>query len=110
MCTREPCLVLVSLLISLKSGARTLNQSLSEVLQNQSNSLITFDFQLKTALYDGDVGKNRHLKMYDVCFSRLVHVVHALHRGGIILRINWYERFQNKIENERFTFVRSRCH
>ena len=34
----------------LKNGARTLNQSLSEVMQNQSNSLITFDTQLKTAL------------------------------------------------------------
>ena len=33
-------------------GARTLNQSLSEVMQNQSNSLITFDTQLKTALYN----------------------------------------------------------
>ena len=50
MCTREPRLVLVSLLIGWKSGARTLNQSLSEVMQNQSNSLITFDTQLKTTL------------------------------------------------------------
>ena len=31
-------------------GARTLNQSLSEAMPNQSNSLITFDTQLKTAL------------------------------------------------------------
>ena len=30
---------------------RTLNQSLSEVIINQSNSLITFDTQLKTGLY-----------------------------------------------------------
>ena len=50
MCTREPRLVLVSLLIGWKSGARNFNQSLSEVVQNQSNSLITFDTQLKTAL------------------------------------------------------------
>ena len=50
MCTREPRLVLVSLLIGWKSGARTLNQSLSGVMQNQSNSLITLDTQLKTAL------------------------------------------------------------
>ena len=35
-------MVLVSLLIRWKNGARTLNQSLSEVMQNQSNSLITF--------------------------------------------------------------------
>ena len=33
-----------------QSGAKTLNQSLSEVLQNQSNSLITLDSQLKTTL------------------------------------------------------------
>ena len=33
-----------------KNGARTLNQSLSEVIINQSNSLIIFDAQLKTAL------------------------------------------------------------
>ena len=45
MCKREPRLVLVSLLIGCKSGARTLNQSLSEVIINQSNSLITFDTQ-----------------------------------------------------------------
>ena len=51
MCTREPRLVLVSLLIGWKSGARTFNQSsLSEVIITQSNSLITFDTQLKTAL------------------------------------------------------------
>ena len=50
MCTREPQLVLVSLLIGWKSGASTLNQSLSEVMQNQSNSLITFDILLKTSL------------------------------------------------------------
>ena len=43
-------MVLVSLLIGLKNGARTLNQSLSEVIMNQSNYLITFDTQLKTAL------------------------------------------------------------
>ena len=49
MCTREPRLVLVSLLIGWKRGERTLNQSLSEVMQNQSNSLITFDTQLKAA-------------------------------------------------------------
>ena len=47
---RQPRLVLVSLLIGWKSGARTLNQSLSEVIINQSNYLITFDTQLKTAL------------------------------------------------------------
>ena len=50
MCTREPRLVLVSLLIGRESGARTLNQSLSEEMQNQSNSQITFKTQLKTAL------------------------------------------------------------
>ena len=50
MRTREPWLVLVSLLIGWKSGARTLNQSLSEVIINQSNSLISFDTQLKTTL------------------------------------------------------------
>ena len=50
MYTREPRLVLISLLIGWKSGAKTLIQSLSEVMQNQSNSLITFDTQLKTAL------------------------------------------------------------
>ena len=43
-------LVLVPLLIGWKSGARTLNQSLSEVMQNQSNYIITFDTQLKTTL------------------------------------------------------------
>ena len=50
MCTREPRLVLVSLLIGWKNGARTLNQSLSEVIINQTNSLITFDTQLKNTL------------------------------------------------------------
>ena len=50
MCTREPRLVLVSLLIGRESGARTLNQSLSEEMQNQRNSQITFDTQLKTTL------------------------------------------------------------
>ena len=42
MCTREPRLVLVSLLIGWKNGARTLNQSLCEVIINQSNLLIYF--------------------------------------------------------------------
>ena len=49
----EPQLVLVSLVIGRKSGVRTPiteNQSLSEVMQNQRYSLITFDTQLKTAL------------------------------------------------------------
>ena len=52
MCKREPRLVLVLLLIGSKIDARTLSQSLSEVMQkqNQSNSLITFDTQLETAL------------------------------------------------------------
>ena len=52
MCTHELWLILVSFLIGWKSGAKTLNQSLSEVIINQSNSLIiiTFDTQLKTAL------------------------------------------------------------
>ena len=40
----------VSRLIGGQNGARTLNQSLIEVMQDQSNSLITFDTQLKTAL------------------------------------------------------------
>ena len=52
MCTREPRLVLVSLLIGWKSGVITFNQSLREVIIDQSNSLITFDTQLKTALFD----------------------------------------------------------
>ena len=62
MCTREPQLVLVSLLISWKCGAKTLNQSLSEVMQNESNSLITFDTQLKTALLHSVIGSkfSRH--------------------------------------------------
>ena len=51
MCSGKPRLVLVSLLIGWNNGARTLNQSLSEVMQNQSNSLTTFDTQWKTALY-----------------------------------------------------------
>ena len=38
------------LLVSLLIGARTLKQSLSEVIINQSNSLITFDTELKTTL------------------------------------------------------------
>ena len=50
MCTREPRLVWVSLLIDRESGARTLNKSLSEEMQNQSNSQITFKTQLKTTL------------------------------------------------------------
>ena len=50
MCTREPQLDLVSLLIGWKSDARTLNQSLSELIINKSNLLITFDTQLKTTL------------------------------------------------------------
>ena len=50
MCTREPWLVLFSLLIGWKSGARNFNQSPSEVMQNQSNSLINFGTQLKTDL------------------------------------------------------------
>ena len=53
MCTREPRLVLVSLLIGWKNGARTLNQSLNEVIIDQSNYLITFDTQLKTTLLVG---------------------------------------------------------
>ena len=59
MCTREPLLVLVSLVIGWKSGARTLNQSLSEVMQNQGNSLITFDTQLKTALTANNIFRQR---------------------------------------------------
>ena len=43
----EPQLVFVSLVIGWKSGVTTLNQSLSQVMQNQSNLLITFNTQLK---------------------------------------------------------------
>ena len=50
MCTRKPGLVLVSLLIGRKNDVRTLNQPLNEAMQNQSNSLITFDTKLKSAL------------------------------------------------------------
>ena len=50
MCTREPRLDLVSLPIGWRNGARILNVSPSEVMHSQSNSLITFDTQLKTAL------------------------------------------------------------
>ena len=52
MCARKPRLVRVSLLVGWRNGARTSNQSLSEVMQTQSYSLITFDTQLKTALMD----------------------------------------------------------
>ena len=44
-------LVLVLLLIGRGSGARFFNQSQSVAMQNQSNCGITFDTQLKTALY-----------------------------------------------------------
>ena len=37
-------------LVGWKNGTRTLNQSLSEVMQNQSNLLITLDTQFKTPL------------------------------------------------------------
>ena len=47
----EARLVLVLLLIGLESGANFVNQSQSAVKQNQSKHEITFDTQLKTALY-----------------------------------------------------------
>ena len=50
MCTRKPQLVLVSLLIGLQNGTRSFYQSLSEVMQNQGNSLITINTRLRTAL------------------------------------------------------------
>ena len=50
MCTRRARLVLVSLLIGSQNDAKTFDQSLSEVMQNQCNSLITFDTQFKPAL------------------------------------------------------------
>ena len=45
-------LVWVLLLIGRESGARCFNQSQSEVKQNQSKTRITFDTQLKTALFE----------------------------------------------------------
>ena len=51
MCTRKPRIGFGFTSDWLrKNRERTLNQSLSKVMQNQSNSLITFDSQLKTAL------------------------------------------------------------
>ena len=47
-------MVLVSLLIGWKNGARTLNQSLSEVMQNQSNLLITFGHSIENRFFDSD--------------------------------------------------------
>ena len=44
-------LVLVLLLIGRGSGARFFNQSQSVAMQNQSNCGITFDTQLKSALF-----------------------------------------------------------
>jgi len=44
-------LVWVLLLIGRESGVRFFNQSQSEVKQNQSKTRITFDTQLKTALW-----------------------------------------------------------
>ena len=46
-------LVWVLLLIGRESGARCFNQSQSEVKQNRSKTRITFDTQLKTALFSG---------------------------------------------------------
>ena len=43
-------LVLVLLLIGQESGARFFSQSQTVAVQNQSNCVITFDAQLKTAL------------------------------------------------------------
>ena len=40
----------------LKKWRENLNQSVSEVMQNQSNSLITFDTQLKTTLLHSVIG------------------------------------------------------
>ena len=54
-CEREQVatdLVWVLLLIGRESGARFFNQSQSEVKQNQSKTRITFDTQLKTALFN----------------------------------------------------------
>ena len=42
----------------LKNGAKTVNQSLSEVIINQRNYLITFDTQLKIALFN-EIGTAR---------------------------------------------------
>ena len=41
---------LILLLIGRESGARFFNQSQTVAMQNQSNCVITFDTQLKTAL------------------------------------------------------------
>ena len=41
--------------------------------------------------------------------SRIYNLVHFVQYGRIIVKLNLYERFQSKIQNERFAFVRSRC-
>ena len=54
--------------------------------------------------------RNKTLHSRDiVSLSRLVHLVHVVECGRSILKLNWYNGFRVKIENERFTFVLSRC-
>ena len=71
---------LVSLLIGWKNGARPLNQSLSEVMQNQSNSLITFDTHLKTALWE-----------VVVC-QRLDHTESKFCLNNVACAFKWFEQ------------------
>ena len=49
-------LVLVLLLIGRERSARFFSQSRAVAMQNQSNSVITYDTQLKTALYQPEHG------------------------------------------------------
>ena len=81
MCTREPRLVLGSLVIGWKNGARTLTQSLSEVIINQSNSLITFDTQLKTTLLE----KRKGLYQNRVTVS----LASILRPGNLAITVKW---------------------
>ena len=98
MCTREPRLVLVSLLIGWKRGARILKQSLSEVMQNQSNSLITFDTQLKTALLLTLNWKPLYFKCQPLILGDIVH--------GNQIKHCFSSRWENRSRSRRKT---SRC-
>ena len=62
-------LVLVLLLIGRESGVRFFSQSQTVAMQNQSNCVITFDTQLKTALLMWNTSK---AKAVECLFANLV--------------------------------------
>ena len=86
-----------------KNGARTLNQSLSEVMQNQTNSLITFSLSLlEEQQHLGDTFRVHLIGRSGIYHNTLCLSTQILHKAFHVFVFFWdYCKSQEKLEEKR---------